>query len=45
MMLSGMTTIQLAAGDYVDVRVYQNSGAALALFNDDDFNYVDIWRL
>jgi hypothetical protein len=45
MMLSGMTTIQLAASDYVDVRVYQNSGAALALFNDDDFNYVDIWRL
>lgn len=45
MMLNGQTTIQLAASDYIDIRVFQNSGASLALLNDDDFNYVDIHKL
>lgn len=45
MMLSGMTTVQLAVGDYIDVRAFQNSGAALTLLNDATFNYVDIWKL
>lgn len=45
MMLSGTDTIALAANDYIDVRAHQNSGASLALHNDDDFNYVNIWKL
>lgn len=45
MMLHGTTSIQLAATDYIDIRAFQNSGASLALLNDDDFNYVDIHKL
>lgn len=45
MMLHGTTSIQLAASDYIDIRAFQNSGASLALLNDDDFNYVDIHKL
>jgi hypothetical protein len=45
MMLSGMTTVALVAGDYIDVRAFQNTGAALTLLNDATFNYIDIWML
>jgi hypothetical protein len=45
MMLSGTDTISLAVGDYIDVRVFQNTGGALALLNDATFNYVNIWKL
>jgi len=40
--LQGTTMIDLKGGDYIDVRVYQGSGAALALYPSGDLNYVDI---
>jgi uncharacterized membrane protein len=45
MMLSGMDTIYLNVGDFIDIRAFQNSGGALALFNDATFNYVNVWKL
>lgn len=45
MMLSGMDTIYLVPGDFIDIRAFQNTGGALALLNDATFNYVNIWKL
>lgn len=42
MQLSGSTVVYMNAGDYLDVRINQNSGGALSLFNDADFNQVSI---
>lgn len=41
----GSCTIPLAAGDVVDVRVFQNSGGALALNGFGNFNYISIFRI
>lgn len=43
--LNGTTRVQLNAGDYIDVRIYQGSGAALTLLNSGNINYVDIARI
>ena len=43
--LNGTATVSLNAGDYIDVRVYQGSGAALTLLNSAAYNYIDIERL
>ena len=41
----GGTTIRLLAGDYVDVRIYQISGAAIALEASASHNYIEITRI
>jgi len=38
--LTGSTTLEVAEGDVVTVRCYQNSGGARALHNDNAYNYV-----
>lgn len=43
--LAGFTIVSLAAGDTIDVRVYQNSGGAINLAADGDSNHVAIARL
>lgn len=43
--LGGSDVIALTAGDYVDVRVVQGSGAALALHADGGANYVSVVRV
>lgn len=39
------TSIRLLAGEYVDVRVFQDSGASLALINNALFNWISIKRV
>ncbi len=39
---NGSDIVYLAAGDTIDLRVLQTSGAALALHNNDRHNYVSI---
>lgn len=43
MRLGGMDTIQLAEGDYIDIRALQTSGGTLAMHNDANFNWVNVW--
>lgn len=43
--LSGSDVIQLVAGDLLDIRVLQGSGAALSLHTDAAANYISIVRL
>jgi hypothetical protein len=46
--LSGTTVINLAASSYVDIRIYQGTGGALALDSGADaqkYNYVAIWKV
>lgn len=43
--LAGSTTVYLDAGNYIDLRTRQSSGAALTLFNNSMYNYVSIWRI
>lgn len=38
------TQIDLLAGEYIDVRGYQNSAGARALFADAHYNHISIWR-
>jgi hypothetical protein len=45
MALGGGDMVYLAVGDTLDVRIYQNSGAALALHNDGVMNHVAIWKV
>jgi cobalamin biosynthesis Mg chelatase CobN len=42
MHLSGFDLLQLNAGDYIDVRVLQDSGGSLNLYIDEPWNYVNI---
>lgn len=42
MELQGSATVEMAAGDYIDVRYYQNQGASVSLDTDPTFNYVTI---
>lgn len=39
------TTLSLTAGDLIDIRVHQNSGAAIALHNDAAYNHVSIEKV
>lgn len=41
----GSSTIQLIAGDYIDVRIWQNSGIALATTGDSAFQWVSIEKI
>lgn len=43
--LNGSTTVEVGAGDYLDIRLYQGSGAAITLVNSGNINYVDIERI
>ena len=40
--LNGSDEIYLEAGDYIDIRAYQASGAALSIYTVSDFNFVSI---
>lgn len=40
--LVGADEIYLASGEYIDIRLFQNSGAALALHTDGLYNHVAI---
>jgi hypothetical protein len=42
---NGEDIIYLTAGEYIDVRVYQNSGGSLALHNDGAYNHVSIEQI
>lgn len=44
-MLSGITMVELAAGDYIDVRLYQNSGSTLTVNAGGPSTHVAIARL
>jgi hypothetical protein len=43
--LAGSDLVVLAVDDYIDVRLFQNSGGALPLFTNATFNYVAINRI
>jgi len=43
--LSGWGLISLADADYIDVRMYQSSGAAVTMDSDGDMSHVSIMRL
>ena len=45
MRLGGSTVVLLAAASYLDIRLYQVSGGALALLNDDGYNQISIARV
>lgn len=42
---NGLALVKLAEGDYIDVRAFQNTGAALNLSTSSRFNSVCIWRI
>jgi hypothetical protein len=42
---AGGDIIYLLAGDYIDFRLYQNSGGTLALLNNSAFNHVSIEQI
>ncbi len=41
----GSDIVQLAAGDFIDVRIVQNSGAALSLLSSASDNYITVERI
>jgi len=41
----GSDVILLAAGEYIDIRVYQNSGGALDLYTNGTYNHVAISKI
>ena len=43
--VKGSVDVYLSSGNYMDIRVFHNSGAALALHNDGLYNYVSISRI
>jgi hypothetical protein len=45
MQLTGSDVVFLSAAEYIDIRVIQISGAALALHNDAGWNYVAIHKV
>jgi len=42
--VAGTDRVPMLVGDQIDIRVYQGSGAALALHTDATYNYVSIAR-
>ncbi len=45
MRVGGMTTVPMTAGQYLDIRVNQTSGGALAMISSVLQNHVAIWRV
>ena len=45
MQLGGSALVYLGAGDYLEVRALQGSGAALALYNVADYNYISVAKV
>jgi hypothetical protein len=45
MRLGGSTAVRLDVADYIDIRIYQGSGAALALQGEARYNRVAIYRV
>lgn len=43
--VNGSTIVPLNAGDYIDIRVYQDSGASATISANSAVNYVSIFRL
>ena len=43
--LAGCDTIELSKGDYIDIRVYQNSGIAIPLATESTKNHLSIERI
>lgn len=43
--IQGYTELYLAAADYIDIRVYQQSGAALTLFADATHNFITVSKI
>lgn len=43
--VGGGTELQLDKGDYIDARVYQNTGSALALSSAEEANHITIHRI
>lgn len=43
--LTGSDLVYLAATDYLDIRVYQNSDGAIALHNVAVLNHVAVWKV
>ena len=43
--LTGSDVVNLAVGEYLDIRVFQNSGGALTLQADGFYNHVSIYRI
>jgi hypothetical protein len=41
----GSDIVYLLAGEYIDIRVYQNSGGTLALLNNSTYNHVSIEQI
>lgn len=45
MTLSGSITLELQAGDYIDIRLQQNSGGNLSLIAQNVYNWVNIEKV
>jgi hypothetical protein len=45
MQLGSSDVVYLAANETLDIRVYQTSGAALALYSEHIYNYVSIHKV
>lgn len=45
LMVTGEARIKLLAGDFIDVRLFQNAGAARSLYTGADFNVIFIERI
>lgn len=43
--LNGSADVYLSAAEYIDIRVFQGSGGAIALANDGLYNHVSISRI
>jgi hypothetical protein len=43
--MSGSTLVEMAVGDYIDLRVYQSTGSARNLISDADYNNVSIHKI
>jgi len=41
----GATVINMAVGDYIDIRLYQNAGGAVALASSEETNWMSIHRI
>jgi hypothetical protein len=44
-MCQGMCYLRLVAGDYIDIRITQNSGAAITLVSSGAYNYVIVQKV
>ncbi len=42
MILGGTTMVELNEGDYIDIQIFHNAGAAINLVADDKLNFLDV---